>query len=142
MPSHRVHNFVDRQMFGKSYWQLHRNLDLPYLFMGRKHRVLFHDGFSSVLIARRLYPGDSRAEQAAIVHCQIDALCSNDPFLRTQLEFLANLDAAERKKTRRKSRKRKASSSGKRKQADPLKDFVGLMEKMVEIKKLAKMLAS
>ena len=100
MPSHRIHCYVDRMLFGRSFWKLHREIDMPYLFLGRKHRVLFHDGFSSVIIARGLYPGDQEAETAALVHCHIDVMCSEDPFFKKQLEFLADLDAKNRRKAR------------------------------------------
>jgi len=113
MPSHKVHNFIDRQLFGKSYWRLHRALDTPYIFMGKHHRVLLHDGFTSALLARQLYPTGPRAEQAALVHCQLDRLCSNDPHFRKQLEIIAGLNGKQKRKIkaqRSNGRKKRKSS--------------------------------
>jgi len=143
LPGHKTHCYIDRMLFGRSFWKLHRAIDKPYLFMGRKHRALFHDGLSSVLIARDLYPGDPQAEEAAIVHCQIDMLCSNDPIFKKQLEILADLETAQRRKAKaaKGSRKRKAKSQRKPKHADALEDFDQFMRKIVEIKRLSKMLS-
>ena len=80
LPSHKVHCYVDRTLFGRSYWRVHRQIDMPYLFLGKKHRVLFHDPFTAIAIAQRLYPGDPMAEEAALVHLHIDSVCSSDPF--------------------------------------------------------------
>jgi hypothetical protein len=140
LPGHRVHTFVDRELFGKSYWRVHRNIDMPYLFMGRKHRALFHDGFSSVLIARKLYPNDPRAAEAALVHVQIDRLCSSDPFFKKQLEFFADRDARERRKAKRSSGKKKRKSAKKGTCVDPLKDFGVFLKKLDEVWRLSKML--
>jgi hypothetical protein len=114
---------------------------MPYLFMGRRHRVLFHDGFSSVLIARKLFPGDPRAEEAALVHVQIDRLCSSDPFFKKQLEFFADRDARERRKARKGSSGRKKTKSAKKAMyVDPLKDFGEFLKKLDEVWRLSKML--
>lgn len=116
---------------------------MPYLFMGRKHRVFFHDGFSSVAIARKLYPGDPLAEEAAIVHVQLDWLCSSDPFFKKQLEFFADLDARKRRKARKSvGRKTKPKTSKKTAYVDPLKDFGEFLKKLAEIRRLSKMLSS
>ena len=142
MPSHKIHNFIDRQLFGKSYWRLHRALDAPYIFMGKRHRVLLHDCFTSTLLARQLYPTDPRAEQAALVHCQLDTLCSSDPNFRKQLEILADLDGRQRRraKAQRGTGMKGKNSSRKPKPADPLRDLGEFLKKIVEVKQLSKVL--
>jgi len=117
---------------------------MPYLFMGKKHRTLFHDGFSTVAIARKLYPGDPQAEAAALVHVQIDGLCSSDPLFKKQLEFFADVDARKRRQARKENAGLKKRKAPKKREAynDPLDDFEKLLKKLVEIKRLAKMLSS
>jgi hypothetical protein len=68
--------------------------------MGKRRRVLLHDDFTSALLARQLYPADPRAEQAALVHCQLDTLCSSDPNFRKQLEILADLGGRQKRKAK------------------------------------------
>ena len=110
MPSHRVHCYVDRQLFGKSYWRIHRRIDAPYLVLGRRHRVLFHDFASVVVISSESYPNDLNAFFAGLNHLYVDEACSRDPVFKAQLEFLAKRDVRERKrlkKGRRSPRKRR-----------------------------------
>ena len=134
MPSHKIHCYVDRMLFGKSYWRLHRQIDKPFLFLGKKHRVLFHDVFSVVAIAQKLYPWDPMAEEAGLVHVQIDLLCSSDPFFKRQLKYFAEQDA----KKRRSSRKKKAKSRKRIAPPDPLEEFEIFLDKLQEIRRLAR----
>jgi hypothetical protein len=131
-------------LFGKSYWELHRKIDMPYIYLGRRHRVLFHDGFSSAMIARELYPGDPHAEEAALVHVQLDMLCSNDPFFKKQLYYFADVDARKRSRARKENARLKKRKKPKKREAynDPLKDFQKLLKKLMEIKRLANMFSS
>jgi len=81
------------------------------------------------------------AEQAAIVHCQVDWLCSTNSLFRTQLESFAYLNAAKRGKARRVgSRRKKRKSPRKPTQGDPLKDFGEFLRKIDEVRQLSKML--
>jgi hypothetical protein len=129
VPSHKVHCFVDRTLFGKSYWRLHRQIDMPYLFLGRRHRVLFHDPVTAVAIARKLYPSDPRAEEAALVHIQLDMVCSSDRFFAQWLEILAEKDVRERKNARKKKAKPKKRTAP----PDPFEEFEAFVDKMQEI---------
>ena len=141
MPGHRTHAYIDWELFQKSYWRLHRNVDMPYLFLGRKHRVFFHDGASTIAIARQLYPNDPLAEQAAIVHCQLDTLCTADPLFKKQLDFLANLDARKRREAKKTGAQRKKTKSSKKTLCrDPFEDFDAFLKKAQEIQQMSKML--
>ena len=86
MPSHQIHTFMDRVFFGKSYWRLHDLIDLPYLVYGRWHRQFFHDGFSTILIAKNEYPYDPIAVEAACLHVLLDETCSQNPELKKWLK--------------------------------------------------------
>jgi hypothetical protein len=98
-PGLRVHAFVDRTLFGKSYYKIHRRLDEPYKILGRGHRVLFHDFPTAYLVAQECYPGDPNAVLAAYEHILLDEECSADPEYKKHLEKLAILN---RRKKRRK----------------------------------------
>ena len=104
MPSHRIHTYMDWQVFGRSYWRLHRAIDKPYLVFGRNHRIFFHDFPSAISVARNYFPGDTQAEHAAVLHVHIDNMCSQDRFYKGRLEILAN--SFYRTKRRRKKQKK------------------------------------
>jgi hypothetical protein len=135
-----VHRYLDLELFGKSYWRIHREMDKPYIFLGKAHRVLFHDPCSALAIARRWYPHDDNAKLAALFHIQIDNICSENPILKAQLKFLANKDAKERASSKRRKcnpRIAKSGEKGKKKPADPAKEFARFLKKAMEFKALA-----
>ena len=88
MPSHIMHRFVDRQLFGKCYYKVHWKMDEPYVFLGNKHRILFHDAFSACAIAQQCYPNDANAVNAALNHITLDEMCSNDRVFADNLKLL------------------------------------------------------
>ena len=87
----------------KSYWRLHRALDKPVFFLGSRHRVLFHDVSSALAIAEGTYPADDNAKAAALLHIQLDNMCTTNPLFKKQLETYAKL--FERKKRRKRKQK-------------------------------------
>ena len=58
----------------------------------------------AVAIADYTYPQDPNARSAAILHLQVDALCSSDPVFKKQLEFFAEMDAKKRKRVKKMKR--------------------------------------
>jgi hypothetical protein len=104
MPSYLVHRKVSAEIFGKSYYRIHRAIDSAYIVLGRQHRRYYHDNFSAIGFARYFYPGDERALQAAKFHLQLDEMCSADPAFRKWLESWARKQV----KKRRSSKKVKA----------------------------------
>jgi len=66
MPSHKVHRLIDRLVLGKEYDFVHKLMDLPALVLGEKHRVLFHDPATALLIA--VATGDAKAGAACLLH--------------------------------------------------------------------------
>jgi hypothetical protein len=100
MPGPEVHNYVDRVLFGRSYWRIHSSMDRPYKYIGRYHRVLFHDPLSATLIARKQYPNDPNAIAAAQCHIALDNICSRDRDLKRALERLARMDRKKRRGTK------------------------------------------
>lgn len=81
-------------------------MDTPFKFLGKSHRILFHDPATASLIASRLYPGDKNAFLAAQYHILIDEACSRNPLLKEVLETLARLGR------RRKSREKEETVIG------------------------------
>jgi hypothetical protein len=107
----RVHEYIDHVFFEKSYRRVHRKMDAPVKYLGRGHRILFHDPVSAYVIARKEYPHDDAAVLSALYHIDYDEICSRDPGFRKFLEFMAILD---KKKKRRKRSKKKRKVGRKR----------------------------
>jgi hypothetical protein len=73
MPSHRVHRAITTWVLGKHHGKVHKAIDYPYKFLGSKHRILFHDPLTSVLVAR-VVSKEKDASSAAILHVLTDLL--------------------------------------------------------------------
>jgi hypothetical protein len=128
MPGWRVHRYLDVVFFGKSYSKIHRKMDDPCIFLGRRHRVLFHDPAAAVVIAQECYPGDPDAVEAAYLHILTDEFCTGDPYYKKDLEILALLNRP-KKRTSRKRRKREPQ--------DPImRKFRSDARKLAEIQRL------
>jgi len=105
--------------------------------------VLFHDALTPVAIAQKLYPNDPRAQEAALVHVQLDMLCSSNPMFKQQLQWFAEQDAKERKRLRKRNAKKKSvKPRNKRGSPDELERFNEFLEKLAEIRRLAKLISS
>jgi len=50
MPSHKLHRRVDRLILKKSFPKVHIAKDWPYVVLGPRHRILFHDMTTNFLI--------------------------------------------------------------------------------------------
>jgi hypothetical protein len=50
VPSRKVHERISKILVGSSCEHVHYLLDFPYKFLGKKHRILFHDPISAILI--------------------------------------------------------------------------------------------
>jgi hypothetical protein len=79
VPGWRVHEYVDKTFFGRSYRKIHHRMDSAFVVLRRGHRVWFHDPLSAVVIGQECYPDDPNAVYAALAHIQFDELCSGDP---------------------------------------------------------------
>ena len=137
MPGHKVHAYLDRHWFGRVYWRIHRGMDLAWVFHRRGHRKYWHDWVSAKILAVQLYPNDSNAVEAAMLHLAADETCSANPSFRRLLEIYADDELKERKKLRKtEKRARKKIGRGKKKKIE----FEALMErdlkKMMEIHRL------
>lgn len=100
MPSRRAHRYQSLLYFRNEFDKLHEALDRPSKYLGPSHRKLFHTYDQAAMIASSLYPGDSRAIQAAFWHVDLDALCSRDPVFASYVELQAKLNTRRRRRAR------------------------------------------
>lgn len=117
MPGLAVHTYVDRLLFGRSYWRVHREMDRPYKYLGKHHRVLFHDPLLAYAIARKQYPNDSNAVAAAQCHILLDNMCSRNPKFKKMLTLLAK-----RSRKRKKRRQETLTTSPRVRATKPMFD--------------------
>ena len=137
MPSHQVHCFYDRVLFGKSYIKVHRAIDAPYVVFKRGHRKYLHDGFSALVLAEHCYPGDKRAVGAALFHKVLDDYCTANPFYAQYLEFCVKQEALKRRQNRKKKAVKAPRAYGARKlRSDPAEEVRKTMKKMLEVQEL------
>ena len=69
MPSHKRHLEVDKKYLGKPYPLVHKYLDLPYLLLGPRHRVLRHD-FDTCLKVLLMF--GKKAFLSSLLHIMLD----------------------------------------------------------------------
>jgi hypothetical protein len=111
MPKHKLHRYVDKVIYGKSFPEVHRALDLPYIFLGKKHREVFHT-LDEAFMMGSIASQDPRGGFAGLTHVWLDRECSRDKDFRRFVEFMAHQDQLMEKEMRRlkkqtKKRKRK-----------------------------------
>jgi hypothetical protein len=70
MPSQDLHRKLDRLLLGKSYPRVHTTLDLPSTWLGKEHRILFHDEPTAILIG--LAVGGIEGAISALLHVWLD----------------------------------------------------------------------
>lgn len=70
MPSWRLHRLVDKIVLGREYPEVHRALDLPYLWLGPKHRILFHDPITATMMGYAI--AGPRGALSALLHITLD----------------------------------------------------------------------
>ncbi len=88
MPERRIHSWITRLLLGRGYDEVHRTLDYPSLFLGPRHRRLFHDSMDAVMIGYLI--GGLDGAVAAMLHILIDEICSSDEEFDRLLRFLAS----------------------------------------------------
>jgi len=131
MPGRQTHTYLDRIMFGKSYWKLHKVIDFPVFLYGRKHREHFHDYVSLICIAKMNYPDDPVACDAACLHSLIDNFCTARPDWK---KFLAEKAKNYYKKMRQSKKENKFNR--KIKLSHELEKLVRDLKKQIEAKRL------
>ena len=72
-------------------------MDRPFKYLGRFHRVLFHDPVLAYVIARKQYPNDANAIASAQCHIALDNLCTRNPGFKRILIGLVKRDRKKKK---------------------------------------------
>lgn len=89
MPLNKTHSSIDRNLLGRSYNPVHRTMDRPSQWLGKNHRVLYHDPLSVAIIATFYYPFNAKAILSGLVHLVTDWICKFQP-IKTIIEYLIN----------------------------------------------------
>src|SRR4030067_1667891 len=91
IPKHRVHRYVDKLLYGTSFPEVHRAIDRPYVFLGRKHRKMFHTPKEAYIMGSSASL-DSRAGLAGLTHAWVDRECSRNKSLKKLPQLAAHQD--------------------------------------------------
>ena len=78
MPRHSVHRKICKFILGKEYPEVDRALDLPYVILGKRHRLAFHDPVSAWIVGS-LVAGEEGG-YAALIHIWLDQICKDKNF--------------------------------------------------------------
>ena len=132
MPSFNAHCKVSKELFGKSYWRIHKWIDSAYPILGRSHRRYFHDDMSAMGFALSLYPGDPGAVEAARFHLVLDEMCSADPAFKKYIEAWA------KKRVKRRNPKKKVKT--RELLPDVMEQLFKNFKKMAEVARLKKLI--
>ncbi|MDI6798472.1 MAG: hypothetical protein QMD12_00510 [Candidatus Aenigmarchaeota archaeon] len=81
MPNRNIHKKISRAIVNDSCERVHYLIDLPYKFLGRKHRILFHDPISAVIVG--YLTGGKKGTISALTHIATDYCMSElDKYLK------------------------------------------------------------
>ncbi len=89
MPTRKVHNKIC-ELFGIDYRlanEINRDIDFPSKFLGKKHRVLFHNYDLSTLLLLAKYKFNKDAILAWYLHKTVDEI-SKDKRMKTLFKLL------------------------------------------------------
>ena len=92
MPSRKVHNFfckifgIDEKLANK----INRDIDFPSKFLGKKHRILFHDFDLSTILLLSKYKFSPEVLTAWYLHKLLDEL-SKDKKMKELFDILEKL---------------------------------------------------
>ena len=70
IPERKIHLQDDRRILGREYAEIHKFMDRPSKYMGRRHRRVRHDLGTVLLIL--FATGDPRAAVSALMHIAHD----------------------------------------------------------------------
>jgi len=85
MPSGKVHR-LDAKSSGYSN-KVNEAIDGPYSWLGSKHRILFHDPISAMMLGQIMDPKNGAL--GGLRHIMLDRAASADPRLKMILEMMA-----------------------------------------------------
>jgi len=86
MPSRYIHKKISKILTGKSCESTHMLIDYPVKFLGKKHRVLFHDPLSVVAIG--YLTNGLEGIYSGFLHVSVDRICSKYRIVNKLLDLL------------------------------------------------------
>jgi hypothetical protein len=92
VPKHKTHRHFARSVLGKAYREVDRQIDLPYIWLGRKHRALFHTYYEAFCVGY-ITSGEWKGALAGVYHVWLDRKCSEDPRFKKFINWTAKEDA-------------------------------------------------
>jgi len=72
---------------------VHAAIDLPFHWLGRSHRKLFHNYSDAALLGTIVTRGDPKGAIAGILHVLTDEIGTGNPDAKRILEGMARLDS-------------------------------------------------
>jgi hypothetical protein len=92
LPKHKPHNYADKLLFGKSFPEVHKTIDLPYIVYGRSHRRFFHP-YKEAYPIGYIITGEAKGALSGAFHVWLDKECSEDKDFKRWLDWAAKEDA-------------------------------------------------
>jgi hypothetical protein len=86
MPSGRVHRGISEILLGEPCEKTNKVIDYPVRFLGRGHRVLFHDLISAIVLG--YLSDDLYGIPAGALHLGADKVCSKYRIIKKILEHI------------------------------------------------------
>jgi hypothetical protein len=85
MPSRYKHKKFSKLLIGYSCERTHKIIDYPVRFFGKKHRILFHDPASALIVG--FLSDGLQGSISALTHILLDE-CSKNKILKQLIEYL------------------------------------------------------
>lgn len=92
VPKHKTHRYFARLLLGKAYGKVDGQIDLPYVWLGRKHRKLFHTYYDAFCVGY-IVSGEWKGALAGVYHVWLDRKCSEDPRFKKFMDLMSREDA-------------------------------------------------
>jgi hypothetical protein len=86
VPSRYTHRKISKILTGKSCESTHNLIDYPVRFLGKKHRILFHDPISALAIG--FLSDGLKGSISALAHLALDEAYSKNKLLRQLIDYL------------------------------------------------------
>lgn len=86
MPTSYIHKKISKILLDKSCENTNKFIDYPVKIFGKKHRILFHDPISALIIGIACDGLEGAA--SGLLHIATDSYCSKYPIVRKILEYL------------------------------------------------------
>jgi hypothetical protein len=86
MPSRYKHKKFSKLLIGYPCDKTHKVIDYPVKFLGKNHRMLFHDPISALAIGFLL--DGQKGSLSALTHLFLDEVYSRNKILRKVIDYL------------------------------------------------------